>query len=186
MGAKHFDSRVYEMPSERIVDIVKSRIYSDELNLALKSENPTDTGVWFRFHHGVTFTSWGEKITVTITALQGNTTKVDILSECGMPTQVIDFGKNQRNVNTLFECLNKHLKSNIQPLPVENRMIGKDVTEASNTTLCARCGALLAQDAAFCSKCGAKVEKKVNLNCPRCGKTVNADDVFCSGCGTKL
>ncbi len=62
MGAKHFDSRVYEMPAEKIIDVVKSQVYASELNLSLKSENPTETGVWFRFHHGVTFSHGAKKL----------------------------------------------------------------------------------------------------------------------------
>ena len=38
------------------------------LNVNLKSENPGDNGsMWFRVHHGMTMTSYGEKITITLT-----------------------------------------------------------------------------------------------------------------------
>ncbi len=108
------------------------------------------------------------------------------MSECGMPTQVVDFGKNQRNVNTLFASLERRLNGQAQPIVAEKPIPQAPVAEISDGAYCSKCGAQLAPDAAFCSKCGAKVEVPVEPVCSNCGKILNADDAFCSGCGTKL
>lgn len=61
---------------------------------------------------------------------------------------------------------------------------------------CKKCGKVLPDSAAFCSKCGEKViketgilEKNASVNelvCPNCGKTFELDNVFCDECGFKL
>ncbi len=101
MGAKSQSAKTYPVPIDYFVGKLRA-VGTAGLNVALKSENPMPNGVWFRIHHGTTFTSWGEKITVTLTDL-GGATAVDILSECGMPTQVVDWGKNASNVRVLFD-----------------------------------------------------------------------------------
>jgi hypothetical protein len=45
--------------------------------------------------------SWGENITVTV----GADGKTEIVSECRVPTSVVDWGKNRSNVNRLFSLL---------------------------------------------------------------------------------
>ena len=60
---------------------------------------------------------------------------------------------------------------------------------------CVNCGAELAEDARFCSACGAnqtdlKVEKNTELNsvriCPFCGAENDADAKFCEKCGKDM
>ena len=53
----------------------------------------------------MSFVSYGEKITVTLTYLGEDKTQIDIVSECGMPTQIIDYGKNKKNVNAIFDYI---------------------------------------------------------------------------------
>lgn len=102
MARSAVDERIINMPIDVIIQ--QMRTVGSESNFALRSENPTPTGVWFRVHHGVSFTSWGEKITVTLTPM-GQQTKVNIFSECGMPTQLVDYGKNRKVVNYLFDFI---------------------------------------------------------------------------------
>ena len=61
--------------------------------------------------------------------------------------------------------------------------------------ICVNCGAELAEDARFCSACGAnqtdlKVEKNTELNsvriCPFCGAENDADAKFCEKCGKDM
>ena len=67
-------------------------------------EFPFNGGITINLKHGVSFSSWGENIRVTLTS-QGGQTMVDIYSECVMPTQVVAWGKNQENVQFLFYYL---------------------------------------------------------------------------------
>ena len=79
------------------------------MGMSLKSENPTDAGVWFRIHHERTRKSYGEKITVTLTKTDTGT-DVHILSQVGMPTQLTDGGTNQKNVDLIFEYLGRGIQ----------------------------------------------------------------------------
>ncbi len=49
---------------------------------------------------------------------------------------------------------------------------------------CVECGKELADDAKFCSNCGAKVN--IEPVCPNCGKKLTIDAKFCSECGAKI
>lgn len=57
-------------------------------------------GMW-HVSPGVSLMSWGE--TMTIAPLAPNILRVR--SECGMPTQCIDWGKNEKNVRKLVQVL---------------------------------------------------------------------------------
>lgn len=57
-------------------------------------------GAW-HIAPGPSLLSWGEKM--TITPLAPNVVRVR--SECGLPTQCIDWGKNAKNVRSLIQVL---------------------------------------------------------------------------------
>ncbi len=49
------------------------------------------------------------------------------------------------------------------------------------------CGNVLNENAAFCSKCGKKVEKQEQSRfCTNCGSKVKSDAVFCDSCGNRV
>ncbi len=56
--------------------------------------------------------------------------------------------------------------------------------EIRNTEKCANCGASLAEDQAFCPKCGTPRKKK-NV-CSKCGADLQEGQEFCSKCGQKV
>ena len=51
---------------------------------------------------------------------------------------------------------------------------------------CGNCKAVLPSGAAFCSKCGTKVEAAQERFCTKCGAKNSAEAKFCNGCGEKL
>ena len=52
---------------------------------------------------------------------------------------------------------------------------------------CSKCNAEIADNAKFCPKCGAKVEKVEPTNvCPNCGNVLKEGAKFCTKCGTKI
>ena len=55
----------------------------------------------FTANASMSFTSWGENITVEI--FQNSLVKVE--SKCAMPFQLVDWGKNKENVQTFFAHL---------------------------------------------------------------------------------
>lgn len=53
---------------------------------------------------------------------------------------------------------------------------------------CQKCSAALPDDAKFCSKCGAKLEKEIpeKVFCTKCGKQYPRTQMFCTNCGNRL
>lgn len=115
MGAKAEETRTYNnVPMQFFIEKCRA-INNAGLNVTLKSENPESNGtVWFRIHHGMTMLSYAEKITVTLKPA-GAGTEVNVFSTCGLPTQVIDYGKNRQNVNAIFRYLETGIESAQRP-----------------------------------------------------------------------
>ncbi len=88
----------------RIMDLVERLRKIDKFKL--KGEYPDGNGgVTFKFSHHMTFLSWGEKITVRLIPYNDYQTIVDIVSECAMPTQIIDYGMNNKNLREILTVL---------------------------------------------------------------------------------
>ena len=155
MGAKYQEMFTINANLQALCDVIRSREFSSDLRVAIKSENPTQTCIWYRIHHGVTFTSWGEKITVTLTPVDDNMTQVSILSECGMPTQVIDWGKNRQVVNNIYKYLESHVDRNAKPKR-KSRTSSSSHSKAPRS-FCHKCGKPIRASAKFCSSCGTKL-----------------------------
>jgi hypothetical protein len=101
---------------------------------------------------GVNFWSWGEDLPIQITETAPGQTWLQIASSSKFA--LIDFGKNQRNVDklmrTVAEVLSARAVPGSQP-PV--------TVAAPGAIACAQCGATLAGDAKFCTSCGTPVAK---------------------------
>jgi hypothetical protein len=69
---------------------------------------------------GVNFLSWGERVSINV-----RDGKVRVRSECSLPTQCFDWGKNRQNVDRLLDCIDKVLSRS--PL-VRRRAKNKGVT----------------------------------------------------------
>jgi ribosomal protein L40E len=70
----------------------------------------------------------------------------------------------------------------LQAAAVQASMAPKEAPSAGS--VCATCGAPIAANAKFCTKCGSKQpEKRV---CPQCGAEVPAGSAFCMGCGASM
>ncbi|MBL8685711.1 MAG: hypothetical protein JNK05_41425 [Myxococcales bacterium] len=61
----------------------------------------TPDGSQFRVSSSMSFGSWGENITVFRVAPD----RIQVRSECAMPTQVFDWGRNEQNVKRFFATL---------------------------------------------------------------------------------
>ncbi len=74
----------------------------------------------------------------------------------------------------------------------------EELSNVKGLKTCKNCGAKMAKEALFCSKCGAKNEPEPDPEtaaeqipssakvCPVCGAEVTEDMAFCEVCGTKL
>lgn len=160
MAAQYEEKYNVNATVNQLLSIIRSPTFSSPLNVEMKSENPAPWGIWFRFHHGMSAVSWGEKITITLTPTSPSTTLLQIHSECGMPTQVIDWGKNKSVVCNVYERIMAMLNSQA---PAHN-MPGSNAThnaprpqpQSTGIKFCFKCGNRLDINAAFCSRCGQK------------------------------
>lgn len=155
MGAKYNRTEVLNATIGNLVELLRDNSFANELNLGLKSENPTNTGVWFRFHHGVTPMSWGEKITITLNPTSPATVQIDILSECGLPTQIVDWGKNKQNVANIFEYIAKNIAKYGSSMPINQPQEAPRLDKK----FCFNCGTQLGGGDAFCFKCATKQDR---------------------------
>lgn len=154
MAANHQQTYKMDVSMQQLQSIICSNAFVVQLDLDFKSENPSPTGVWYRLHHGVSFTSWGEKITITLTPLGPMSTQVVIHSECGMPTQVIDWGKNKQIVRNVYE----YLAANIRQFPLQAPVQPvQQPAEATPPRFCSQCGQPITGQGNFCVYCGYKL-----------------------------
>lgn len=164
MGTQATSSRIYNLNINVLAAELRSRRFTDVLRVSLKSENPMPGGCWFRFHHGMTFTSYGERITVTLNAINENTTMVEIHSEAAVPTQLIDFGINNRNISAIFQHLDHnvlfpYMASTGQTIPYQAapQTAPPQSYQAAPAMICPRCGARIEAHFKFCNCCGAQL-----------------------------
>lgn len=111
MAVSFEDRKNYLVPKEYFIGKLRS-ISGAGLNLTLNSEKQFADGARFCITHGATLKSRGENITVTLTYLESGT-GVNVISECSMASQTLDFGKNKNNVAAIF----KYLESDIKNIP---------------------------------------------------------------------
>lgn len=71
----------------------------------------------------------------------------------------------------------------------------KEIEEINTSETCNVCGSRVSEGAAFCMKCGTKLDAdeledieddESILTCPSCGAEVDEDSAFCAACGIKL
>lgn len=62
-----------------------------------------------RFKVPMSIWSWGEKFEIRITKNTEASTEVELASTAKVGLQIIDWGKNDKNVCSFFETLNKRL-----------------------------------------------------------------------------
>lgn len=171
MAASAQEGRVYPVSMDFILWKLRT-IDSSNLNVSLKSENPEQNGtIWFRIHHGMSMASYGEKITVTVAPVNGGTS-IHILSQCGMPTQIIDYGKNKKNVAAIFRYLEDGMQSAPpaqqyapQPAPVQQQIPAQQPAEpqqisnpANQIRYCTNCGTPNSSESNFCIQCGTRLK----------------------------
>lgn len=71
-----------------------------------RPKNVTDTT--FTASVPISFSSWGEKLTIALSPLNGGT-HVSVRSTCLFPLQIVDWGKNRRNVTRLLASIESRL-----------------------------------------------------------------------------
>lgn len=146
MAANFQQSYIIRANIHQLSNVLRSSLFSSQLQLSWVSEDINSSGVWFWFHHGMSFASYGEKIFITLTPVNSASTNVHIRSECSVPTQIFDMGKNKQMVNSIYAFLLSASEHFTPPQPGQ-----------AAAAYCTRCGKAINQNAKFCTGCGAKL-----------------------------
>ncbi|MCO5268983.1 MAG: hypothetical protein M9897_08830 [Brumimicrobium sp.] len=78
------------------------------LNFNITKEDISEGEILFKV--GWSLWSFGEQFKIIITNVSTNLTKVEVASEAAFKAQIIDWGKNDKNVKAFFETLTELLK----------------------------------------------------------------------------
>ena len=97
MAAKHQETRHFTADKEKLMYNAKLAMYAN--GFAIHYED-AKTG-FMMGKSGMSLFSWGENMSITIED-NGNVT---IKSECVLPTQIIDWGRNKKVVRKIFSVL---------------------------------------------------------------------------------
>jgi hypothetical protein len=146
MAANHVEARMIPASVNAVIQTVRSISYS-KLGITYLNEYAIPNGVVANLSHNVSLSSWGENIRVTITA-QGESSFVEIYSECSLPTQIVDWGKNGQNIVKIFNYIVQNVymyqQSAYQP--------------QQNPNVCPVCGYGIDSTCTFCPSCGTKIK----------------------------
>ena len=126
--------------------LLQDRCFAARMNWSLHESYPTPTGSCYVFFSNISMTSWSEKITVTLTSSGPNDTYVHILSKCVLPTQLVDWGKNKKNVEAVSAYILENMEHyrHRQAAPPPHQGFG----------FCRHCGAPRTGIGSFCPSCG--------------------------------
>lgn len=161
MAANHSGTFMLGADINTLTQMINNPNFLNHLSLSVNSQFMEGNSLRIILKHGVTFTSWGEDINILLTPMGNNSTQIFIRSECAMPTQIIDWGKNKDNVNTIYSVIANNLQS------FQSSAASNHNNSAPQPTV----------------QAPAKTQAKF---CTACGTPVTPGSNFCSGCGKKL
>lgn len=148
MAASHSNSFVISSSLAQVNALICDPMFARSTEMTFASHAPAPNQITFRFTTGVTFTSWGEIVQITIAAIAPNQVLMSISSECAMPTQIVDWGKNGDNVTRIINYVNRNIGRYTMAPPAP---------AAPAQRFCQHCGARLDGGGNFCPKCGQKL-----------------------------
>ena len=97
MAKKHTDSFLVAMPLMSLVNRMRAYPIASP-----KNEFPDGTGgVVFKMAEDISAMSWGEVISVHMSIYDATQTLIEIESESSNPVQLMDVGKNKKNVERI-------------------------------------------------------------------------------------
>lgn len=164
MAAQYSNTYTLNAYIENICEVVRDMRFYDVLSLKLNSVTHIQNGMLYRYSNGISLTSWGENIDITILYINDNSSQVTIKSECTLPTQIVDWGKNKSNVeklyNHLITCMTAYFQSmnNAQYQPMKNQNFNNSQPQQTpRPVFCRTCGKQLNASSRFCNMCGTQV-----------------------------
>ena len=145
-----------------VSNMINDPSFACNLHFTLKYQCPDGAGYKYGFRHGVSFSSWGEDVTIHLAPLSELQTQVFIRSECCAPTQVVDWGKNAQNTREASFYMQSNINRYQPQAPAEpqNQTVVPPVQPQGQTVprnFCTNCGAAITTASNFCSNCGARL-----------------------------
>jgi len=118
----------------------------------MKVKQADQTSGYILITVGVNLWSWGEDLPVQITESAPRQTWLQIASSSKFA--LIDFGKNQRNVDRLMASVSEVLAARAQPGAPAPK-VQQSAPPPPAQVACPNCGKALAAGAKFCTSCGS-------------------------------
>ena len=167
MAANYSYMYLLNANAERVCSLLRDARFYSFLQLEYRFEAPIQGGTTYRFSSGVTLSSWGENIDINVLYLNETTSQVIIKSECALPTQIIDWGKNKANVEKIYNHLfstiaynpafnNVSSQPEMNQAPVQNQNIAQPQQSPAGV-FCKKCNTQLDPVSRFCHICGTPV-----------------------------
>ena len=157
MGLKYEQQFIFNFHINSLYQLLANMHFLTEMKFTMNMNSYQPQNCCMRYNRGMSFTSWGEEITILLTPLGDSQTSMHIVSACVMPTQIIDFGKNRDNVTNISKYIMRHIGAFVQnqaPVVTQNQTF----VHNSQVKFCPKCGASLADNRGnFCALCGAKL-----------------------------
>ena len=163
MAANYTGVYVLNANIEHICALIRDVHFYNSLQLKFKSEIPMQGGACFQFSSGVNLSSWGEKIDISVLYLNETSSQITIKSECALPTQIIDWGKNKSNAEKIYSNLlmfvsnNQNLNGATYQQTNNQNLNNEQPEQVTKSVFCTKCGTQLNSGANFCHLCGTKV-----------------------------
>ncbi len=113
---------------------------------------------------GISFTSLGDVITIKLSKINDERTKVDVESCTAVSTVMFDYGKNQKNVDIIISFLKPYVTEALERA-VMTASIGHGAVTATPVIIkerevlirCSYCGSLNEQGLTACKSCGGNL-----------------------------
>ena len=149
MAAKYSSFIVLRATVEQLRAMICAPDFVPTLQMHFQSQITTPNGIALHLKSKVTMSSWGETVTINLSRVSPNEVRVDVLSECNMPTQIFDWGKNKKNVGMIFDHMNRNLHRFAAPTPQAS-------SNEPQPKVCPGCASPIEQGELFCPNCGTR------------------------------
>ena len=153
MGASYGQLFTINATVEQLGAFISNPTFPLNLGLTYMMSSKEFGNIYYRFSHGATFASWGEIITITLTPINSSATSLSIQSQCASPMQVVDWGKNQSMVASIYNYIYMNIASFTTPVASQQ----SQQAQTTQRKFCGKCGAPLQAGVKFCGVCGAKL-----------------------------
>ena len=140
MGAKLSESRIYQVPTQYIVNELRSMQFCQLQGFQFLSMNPNGNSVSFWYRHGMSMNSWGERICIVVTTIYPYSTQITIHSECEYGPNYGDWTQNRNNILSIYSHLERYA-INAARTPVQ-------------AAVCPHCRNPITPGTQFCQFCG--------------------------------